>query len=151
VLAPEPIARACENVQSQATTSVCTIAQHAAQAALQGPQDGVAAMRDALAVKRDRMHTRLAAMDGVNVGEAHGAFYVFADVTGLIGRRDGARVIDSDIALAEYLLDEARVASVPGSAFGAPGYLRLSYAVAIADIDLACDRIAAALDRLRTG
>jgi aspartate aminotransferase len=151
MLGPRAVARACESVQSQVTTSVCTIAQHAAIAALEGPQDGIAIMRGELSAKRDRMRGHLAKLDGLRVGAAQGAFYLFVDVAGLLGRRDGTRVIDGDVALAEYLLDGARVATVPGSAFGAPGYLRLSYALATADIDRACDRIAVALGRLRAG
>lgn len=144
ILGPEPIARACEAVQSQATTSVAAVAQLAAQAALLGPQAPVLAMRDAFAARRDRLLVAINAIDGLHAATPRGAFYLFVAVTGLLGRGG----LHSDIDVANFLLERARVAVVPGSAFHAPGYVRLSYATSTTQLDRACARIAEAVASL---
>jgi aspartate aminotransferase len=151
LLAPRALARACAAVQSQATTSIATVSQRAVIAALEGPQDCVATMREELGRRRDRMLARLADVPGVGVPDSAGAFYVFANVQRLVGRRTDDRVLADDVAIAEWLLAKARVATVPGSAFHAPGYLRLSYSVAPEAIDRACDGIARAVASLGAG
>jgi aspartate aminotransferase len=149
ILAPERVAKACEMLQSQSTTNIATIAQLAATAALTGDQTCVATMRAAYRERRDRFVTALRAIPGLKCSMPLGAFYVFADVRGWYGRRSGERVLTDDTAVAEWLLDDARVASVPGSAFGGPGYLRFSYATSQAQLDEAVTRITAAVARLR--
>jgi aspartate aminotransferase len=141
MLGPEPIARACEAVQSQATTSVAAVAQLAAQAALLGPAAPVLAMRDAFAARRDGLVAAINAIDGLHVATPRGAFYLFVSVAGLIGR-GGLR---DDIDIGNFLLDRARVAVVPGTAFHAPGYVRLSYATSTTQLSRATARIAEAL------
>ena len=151
LLAPRAVARACESVQSQATTSISSVSQRAALAALEGPQDAVVDMCEELGRRRDRMLARLAAIPGVHAARPAGAFYVFLHVGGLVGRRAGDVVLRDDVAVAEWLLDTVRVATVPGSAFHTPGYLRLSYSVAPDVIDRACDGIARAVASLAPG
>jgi aspartate aminotransferase len=153
-LMPRALARACEVIQSQATTNISAPAQLAAQAALKGPDAGdvdasVRAMRDDLASRRDYLLRELSKVEGLRVPKPDGAFYLFVSVHGLLGPAT-KRGFASDVAVAEYLLDVARVATVPGSAFHAPGYLRLSYATAQRDLERAVVRIQEAVAALRT-
>jgi len=140
MLAPGPIARACEKLQSQATTSIAAVAQHAALAALRGDDAYTQAMRDELQARRDRMLEGLSAIDGLRVRRPQGAFYLFVSVHGLLGRPGLA----SDVDVARHWLDQARVAVVPGSDFHAPGYVRVSYAASRAELERALARLAAA-------
>ena len=144
MLASRALARACEAVQSQATTSVAAVMQLAAQAALEGPEEPVLSMRVQLERRRDLMLSRLAQIPGLRVNKPSGAFYLFVAVDALFGRA-GLR---DDVDVAAYLLDHARVAVVPGSAFDAPGYVRVSYAASEAQLSSAVDRIASALAAL---
>jgi len=151
-LMPRAIARACEAVQSQSTTSVSAPAQLAAQAALVGPDGGdpdtwVHAMRDSLQARRDHLVAGLSSIEGLRVPRPDGAFYVFVSVHGLLGSATSRGLAD-DVAVAQYLLDSARVATVPGSAFHAPGYLRLSYATSQAELERAISRIRHAIASL---
>jgi aspartate aminotransferase len=153
-LMPRALARACEVIQSQATTNISAPAQLAAQAALKGPDSGdvdasVRAMRDELQTRRDYLLRELSKVDGLRVPKPDGAFYLFVSVHGLLGPATKRGFAD-DVAVAEYLLDVARVATVPGSAFHAPGYLRLSYATAQRDLERAVVRIQEAIAALRT-
>lgn len=141
MLAPRALARACEALQSQATTSVAAPAQLAAQAALEGPDDDVRAMRDEFQARRDLLLSAIAAIPGLRAQRPRGAFYLFVAIDGLLGR-DG---LASDLDVAALLLERARVAVVPGSAFGAPGYVRLSYAASREDLTRAAERIAEAV------
>jgi aspartate aminotransferase len=138
-LAPEPIARACEKLQSQATTSIAAVSQHAAIAAL-GLGDGpTAAMRVELLARRELMVAGLSQIDGLRVRRPDGAFYLFVSVHGLLGRPGLA----SDLDVARHWLEAAQVAVVPGSDFHAPGYVRVSYAAARADLERALERLRA--------
>jgi aspartate aminotransferase len=153
-LMPRSLARACEVLQSQATTSISAPSQLAAQAALKGPESGdadagVRAMRDELGARRDYLLRELGAIEGLRVPRPDGAFYLFVSVHGLLGPATSRGFAD-DVAVAQYLLDVARVATVPGSAFHAPGYLRLSYATAQRDLERAVARIREAVGALRT-
>ncbi len=140
--APADFARAVTRLQTHVSTNVNNVAQRAALAALGGGLDEVAEMRQAFDRRRRLMHGMLEALPGVTCLEPEGAFYAFPSVTGLLdGRAVGGRVPGSSLELAEILLDAAKVAAVPGEAFGAPGYLRFSYAVSD-------DRITEGLGRL---
>ncbi|HEY8551985.1 MAG TPA: pyridoxal phosphate-dependent aminotransferase [Thermaerobacter sp.] len=139
--APRPVAKAMAAIQSQATSSVNSIAQKAAVAALTGPQDDVAAMREEYRRRRDLVVDGLSRLPGIDVERPAGAFYVYPSVRGLLGREIGGRRVDDDVALAEALLEAARIAVVPGTAFGTPGYLRLSYATARSDLEEALRRL----------
>lgn len=138
MLAPAPIARACEKLQSQATTSIAAVAQHAALAALQSDDAHTRAMREELQARRDRMLEGLSKIDGLRVRRPQGAFYLFVSVHGLLGRPGLA----SDVDVARHWLDHARVAVVPGSDFHAPGYVRLSYATSRPELERALERLA---------
>jgi aspartate aminotransferase len=134
LLAPRQVADACDTLQGQTTTSPATVTQHAALAALTGTLEPVEQMRQAFGRRRDLVLEGLRALPGVRCRPPEGAFYVFMDVRDQLGRTVGGRSLHDDVALAEWLLDEARVALVPGSAFCAPGYLRLSYAASEHDL-----------------
>lgn len=135
-------------VQTQETTNTCTISQYAALEALTGPQDCVETMRRAFATRRDQIVSRLNQMPRVSCPSPRGAFYVFPDISELIGKSSPRGRIDSDVSLCDYLLDEACVACVPGTGFGAPGYLRFSYAASPDQIAQGMDRMDAALGRI---
>lgn len=132
MVAPGPVAKAAAKLQGHMTSNVANVPQRAALAAVAGNLDAVVAMREAFDVRRRAIVAALNAIDGVRCPTPTGAFYAFADVSGLLGRPLGANgsLAASSSELAALLLDEAHVAAVPGEAFGAPGYLRFSYALA---------------------
>ena len=127
-IAPERLAKALDTVQGQSTTNATAIAQHAAVAALNGPQEEVERMRAAFERRRSVMVEGLRSIPGVKCRMPEGAFYAFADCRSLYGIAYKDKPIASDEDVAFFLLDEAHVAAVPGGAFGAPGYVRFSYA-----------------------
>ncbi len=135
-------------VQTQETTNTCTISQYAALEALTGPQNCIERMRRAFAKRRDQIVSRLNQMPGVSCFSPRGAFYVFPRVSELIGNSSPRGRIDNDVSLCDFLLEEAGVACVPGTGFGAPGYLRFSYAAAADEIAQGMDRVEAALGRI---
>jgi len=136
--APEELAKA----MGQSTSNPTSIAQVAAQAALDGDQDCVNEMVSVFKERHDYVVARLNQGNGINCLTAQGAFYAFPDMRGAI---EALPDIDDDLQLAEYLLEEAGVGLVPGTAFGAPGYLRLSYATSMENLQKALDRIQSAL------
>ena len=121
-------------LQSQVTSNVSNVAQEAALAALTGPQEPVAEMRETFDRRRRLALEGLARIDGVEVSEPEGAFYVFPSFENFLGGEVAGHRVDDTLQLAEVLLEEAKVALVPGEAFGAPGYVRLSYALGDDDI-----------------
>ena len=127
-IAPERVAKALDTVQGQSTTNATAIAQHAALAALTGPQTAVEEMRQTFEKRRGVMVEGLRSIAGVKCHMPEGAFYAFADMRSLYGIVYKGKPIENDEEVAFFLLDEAKVAAVPGGAFGAPGYLRFSYA-----------------------
>ena len=127
-IAPRELAKALDMVQGQSTTNPSAVAQYAALAALTGPQDEVAKMRAAFEKRRGAMVSGLSSLPGVKCRTPEGAFYAFADCRGLYGLRWGDKSLANDEDVAFWLLDRAHVAAVPGGAFGAPGYVRFSYA-----------------------
>lgn len=149
-IAPVALSKAMETVQSQGATSTATPSQWAALEALRAPPLELAEMRALFALRRDRLVEGLRGVAGLRCAMPEGAFYAFCEVQGWIGRQtpQGAR-LDDDLAVAAWLLEEAHVAVVPGSAFMAPGHMRLSYAVSVEDIDRAVARIAQAAASLR--
>jgi len=146
---PVELIRAMATIQGQSTSNPSHIAQVAALAALTGPQECVATMRAAFDQRRREMVARLRAIPGVSLHEPLGAFYCFPDLSAHVGRRapSGAAIAD-DVALCNYLVEEGRVAVVPGSGFGAPGFVRLSYACSMDEIRNGLDRMGEALGRL---
>lgn len=148
-LGPAHVVGACAKLQSQSTTNPTTVAQHAAVAALNGPQDCIEEMKTAFLARRDRVVAGLNAIEGITCRVPDGAFYVFPNVSGVLGKSSDSGVIDTDLALCSYLLDAARCALVPGTAFGAPGFARFSYATSMEQIDEGVRRIGEAIAALR--
>jgi aspartate aminotransferase len=129
MVSPADVTVASSNLQSHLSSNVSNISQRAAIAALNGDQSVVDDMKKAFARRREVMVAELSKIDGFIVPNPGGAFYVYADVTGLLGREWGGNRIDSTLQLADYILDTAEVALVPGEAFGPSGYVRMSYAL----------------------
>jgi aspartate aminotransferase len=129
LVAPLDVAEAVSNLQSHSCGNVDNVAQQAALAALSGDLGAVAAMREVFDRRRLTMHRMLAECEGVDCVEPEGAFYAFPSVKGLYGRRLGDRLVQSTLDVVEAAIEQVRVAVVPGEAFGAAGYLRLSYAL----------------------
>ena len=141
-IAPVPLTQAMTRLQSHATSNVANVAQAAALAALDGGLDDVAAMRATYDRRRQVMAARLDAVPGVTCPLPQGAFYAFPSFQGVLGRSVGGREVTSTLELCEALLEDAKVALVPGEGFGAPGYARLSYALADDELAEGLDRIA---------
>jgi aspartate aminotransferase len=134
---PNPLIAAMKNVQSQSTSNATSIAQVAAEAALNGDQSCMAPMLKAFRDRHDHVVARLNQLQGVRCLPAQGAFYAFPDFGEAMARKG----YSDDVAMAEAILNAVGVALVPGSAFGAPGHLRLSYATSMANLDAAIDRL----------
>ena len=135
---PADLIKAMKKIQSQSTSNPCSISQVAAQAALEGDQTAVATMRDAFKERHDYVVRRLNTIEGVDCVESDGTFYSFPNFQKAIDNMDG---VSNDVELAEKLLSEVEVALVPGSAFGTPGHLRLSFATSMENLEKALTRI----------
>jgi aspartate/methionine/tyrosine aminotransferase len=142
MIGPNDIVTAATNLQSHETSNVANVSQRAALAAVSGDLAAVAEMRSAFDRRRHIIHRMLNEIDGVTCIEPDGAFYAFPSVEGIIGREVGGRKVSSSAELAEVAIDEAKVAVVPGEAFGAPGYFRMSYALGDEDIVEGVTRLA---------
>jgi aspartate aminotransferase len=129
LIGPPDMVEVATNLQSQATSNVSNVSQKAALAAVSGDLRAVEEMRAVFDRRRITIHRMLNECTGVTCVEPEGAFYAFPSVRGLLGRRVAGRPVDTSADLAEVAIEEADVAVVPGEAFGAPGYLRLSYAL----------------------
>ena len=140
-ICPEPLAKAIGNLQSQETSNPCSVSQHAAIAALTGPQECVTEMRAAFQKRRDLVAGRLAAMPGVRLPDIGGAFYAFFDIAPAL-ERSRSRGIATSLQWCEALLEQEHVALVAGSAFGAEGHVRMSFAAAEEKLAAGLDRIA---------
>ena len=139
---PAWLIKAMAKLQSQSTSNPCSIAQAAAVAALNGPQDFLAERAAAFQSRRDLVVSMLNQATGLSCPRPEGAFYVYPSLEPLIGRRTpGGRVIDTDEAFVSYLLDDARVAAVQGAAFGLSPAMRISYATSETLLREACERI----------
>ncbi|PSJ57347.1 pyridoxal phosphate-dependent aminotransferase [Pseudaminobacter soli (ex Li et al. 2025)] len=146
---PKALIKAMAVVQSQSTSCPSSVSQAAAVAALSGPQGFIAERRDSFKARRDLVVAALNEIDGIDCRVPEGAFYTFASCAGMIGRitPSGERIA-SDRDFTNYLLREALVAVVPGSAFGLSPYFRISYATSQAELQEALSRIAAACAKL---
>jgi len=138
---PRKLIQAMSNLQSHSTSNPTSISQMAAISALQGPQDEVGKMVSEFKKRRDYIVERLDRISGISYLKPQGAFYVFPDISRIIGKSFNGQVIKNSVSLAQLLLSEARVAVVPGAAFGADEYLRLSYATSKENIREGLDRI----------
>jgi aspartate aminotransferase len=142
MLGPTDVIAAATNLQSHETSNVANVSQRAALAAVSGDLSAVAMMRAAFDRRRLTMHRMLNEIDGVECLLPEGAFYAFPSVTGLYGRELRGRTPTSSAELAELAIEEAKVAVVPGEAFGSPGYFRLSYALGDDDLVEGVSRLA---------
>ena len=129
MVGPADAIKGAANLQSHLSSNVSNISQRAALAALTGPQETVELMRQAFERRRNTIIAELNRIEGLNAPMPQGAFYAYADVTGLLGRRWGGVTPTTSLELADLILEQAEVAVVPGEAFGPSGYLRLSYAL----------------------
>ncbi len=146
--APLWISKACNKLQGQFTSGVCSIAQKAACAALEGKDESVKIMRDAFLRRRDLVCSLLKEIKGLKLRVPQGAFYVMPDISYYLGLSDGTGTIANSDDLAMYLLDKAHVAVVGGDSFGAPKCIRISYANSDDLLVEAVKRIGAALEKL---
>jgi aspartate aminotransferase len=138
---PVDAMKAAANLQSHLSSNVNNIAQRAAIAALTGPQAEVKAMVEAFDRRRHLAVAELAKINGWLAPMPEGAFYVYSDVRGLLGKSWGGKVINTSLELCDYILDTAEVALVPGEAFGPSGYVRMSYALGDAQITEGIQRL----------
>lgn len=147
--APKDIAKACAKLQGQYTSGPCSISQKAALAAYEGSQDDVETMRQAFERRKKLTFDLLLAIDGLEVNNPEGAFYLFPKCSSFFGKTYEGRTIKDSSDLAIYLLEEGHVACVAGDAFGAPDNIRLSYATSDENLVEAVGRIKAALGKLK--
>lgn len=147
--AAKEIITAMTNIQSQSTSNPNSIAMKASTEALVGPQGAVNAMVGEFDKRRVYMVERLNRIKGITCLRPSGAFYAFPNVTGLLGKNFNGKLIETSSDMATLLLDEVKVALVPGSAFGAEGFLRLSYATSMEKIKEGMDRVEKAVGMLK--
>ena len=141
MIGPDDLIRVAGNLQSHGTSNVANVSQRAALAAVSGDLMAVDEMRASFDRRRRRMTEMLRAIDGVDLLNPQGAFYAFPDLTAFLGRKVGGRVASTTSELATTILEEAKVAIVPGEAFGAPGYARLSFALGDDDLGEGLTRV----------
>ena len=142
------VIKAMENMQSQSTSNPASISQAAAVKAFNMDQSVVGEMLKAFDERRQWIVKALNEIEGVSCNDPEGAFYVFPNISGLLGKSAGGKKIETDMDFAAWLLEEAMVAVVPGTPFGAPGYMRLSYATSMENIQKGVGRIAEAAKKL---
>ena len=142
LIGPPDVTKAAANLQSHSTSNVANVSQAAALAAVTGPMEPVDAMRSAFDRRRRTMYDMLRAIDGVDVIEPEGAFYAFPSFNALLGSEIRGHRPMTSLELAGIVLEEAHVAVVPGEAFGAPGFARLSYALGDSDLEQGVQRLA---------
>jgi aspartate aminotransferase len=147
-LGPADIISAAGKIQSQSTSNPTSIAQAAALEALRGPQDSVPLMVRAFAKRRQIIVEQLNTINGLDCRKPQGAFYVFPNVSGLFGKHADGKKLASPCDVADYLLEEAKVAVVPGEDFGSQEHIRFSYATSVEEIEKGCKRIDEAVMKL---
>jgi len=143
------IIKGMSSLQGHTTSNTCSIAQYAALEALRGPQESLETMRVEFDKRRKFLVERLNAMDGITCVNADGAFYLMPNVTAFFGRSYNGKTIKDSFDMADYLLEEARIAVVPGAAFEAPENLRISYSNSMEALVEGMDRMEAALKKLQ--
>jgi aspartate aminotransferase len=145
---PMEVIKAMNKIQSQSTSNPAAPSQYAALAALTGPQDFPRQLREAFIPRRAFFVRELRAIKGVSCVNPMGAFYVFPNFSAYYGKSFAGKVIDGSVALADYFLSEAKVATVPGAAFGADNFIRISFATSMEIIEKGMERIKQALANL---
>jgi aspartate aminotransferase len=149
ICAPEWLVKAVGKLQGQTTSGICSIAQRAAIAAVEGNMQPTKDMAEAYKRRRQLVLDLLAAIPGVKANEPEGAFYVFPDMSDFFGRSDGKATINDANELALYILGKAHVSTVSGAAFGAPNCIRISYAASDENLKTALGRMKDALSNLK--
>jgi aspartate aminotransferase len=147
MIGPKDVMKAAINFQSHTTSNVSNVAQIAALEAVSGDLSAVAMMRESFDRRGTLMHEMLSAIPGITCMEPQGAFYCFPSVKGLLGQNIGGQTATNSMQLADMVLEQAKVAFVPGEAFGAPGYARFSFALGDADLVEGMDRLASLFAR----
>jgi aspartate aminotransferase len=147
-LGPSDIIAAAAKIQSQSTSNPTSIAQAAALEAIRGPQEAVTMMVREFQRRRDVIVEELNRIEGIRCLKPEGAFYVFPNIAALIGKSGNGARLASPCDVADYLLEEAKVAGVPGEDFGSREHIRFSYATSLEDIEKGCARIRAAIRKL---
>lgn len=143
------LAKVMSSVQSHMTSNVCSISQYAALEALTGPQDSINMMKNAFEERRYFMMKKLEGIDEVSFIKPQGAFYIMVDITYFIGKSINGIKINNSIEFAKILLEEEKVAVIPGAAFGLENFIRLSYATSMEVIEEGLDRIKSFLGKLK--
>ena len=146
MIGPADLVKAAANLQSHATSNVANVSQRAALAAVAGDLSDVVAMREAFDRRRVAMSGLLRQIEGLELLEPQGAFYAYPDMSALLGREIAGRTASTTNELAGIILDEAKVAIVPGEAFGTPGYARLSFALGDHDLEEGLTRVVSLLN-----
>jgi aspartate aminotransferase len=149
MVGPSDVVKAATNLQSHLSSNVCNVAQRAAIAAVSGPLDAVAQMREAFDRRRRTIVGLLSEIDGVTCPVPRGAFYAYPAVKQLLGRSIRGTTVETSVDLAAAVLEHAEVAVVPGEAFGTPGYFRMSYALGDEDLEAGVNRMAELLAEVR--
>lgn len=145
----EAIAKVIGDMQSQSTSNPCSISQKATEEALSGSQEVVIKMLKAFQRRRDLISKLLEEIDGIKLRKPDGSFYIFPDFSSFIGKSVNGIKIQNTIKLCEYLLEEAKIGIVPGEAFGAPGYVRFSFATSEENIIEGIRRLKESLEKLQ--
>jgi len=146
---PQPLIAAMTKVQSQICSGACSVAQAATVAALNGPQDAVHRFRDAFEERRNLVVDRIAQIDGLTLNPPGGAFYAFIGCEKLIGSKTvEGEVLSDDVEVTAYILKEAGIAAVPGSAYDLTPFVRISTAASTEVLSQAMDRLSAAISKL---
>ena len=143
------LAKIMSSVQSHMTSNVCSISQYAALEALTGPQDSIKMMKSAFEERRNFMMKKLEGINGVRFIKPQGAFYIMVNITYFIGKSINGVKINNSIEFAKMLLEEEKVAVIPGAAFGLENFIRLSYATSMEVIEEGLDRIKSFLGKLK--
>jgi aspartate aminotransferase len=148
-LGPSDVIAAAAKIQSQSTSNATSIAQAAALEAIRGPQEEIAPMVREFHKRRNVIVDKLNAVDGIHCLRPQGAFYVFPNIAALLGKTANGKRLGSPCDVADYLLEEAKVAVVPGEDFGSNEHIRFSYATSLEDIEKGCARVREAVAKLR--
>lgn len=146
---PVEVIKGINKIQSHSTSNASSISQYAAMEALEGPQDAIIGMRNEFESRRDYLYQELTSMEGITCYKPEGAFYLFPDISRYFGMSTEVMRIENSFDLSMYLLYQAKVAAVPGSAFGSEGYMRFSYATSTNNLKEAVSRIKEALSKLK--
>ena len=146
---PENVIQAINKIQSHSTSNASSISQAASLEALNGSQDAVEAMRKEFEKRRDYLYNQLTSIDGISCYKPEGAFYLFPNISVYFNKSNEETMVKDSFDFAMYILSDAKVATVPGSAFGAEGYLRLSYATSMSNLEEAVARLKESLNKLK--